>query len=116
MGVDDFQIVLERGLFITFLSFSANPNACEPGSHTPVFATFLLTAFSQFLKESGTGAYLRTLDKFLDCGGNVFADLRLDNSTEVHSTAGDAPPSGGGVSTIRRLSPWLPHSALVCVS
>jgi len=77
---DDFHTVLETGVFMKFLSFGADPNACEPWSCTPAFPMFLLSVFSECLKESRTDAFLRTLDKFLECGGGICASLDLTGS------------------------------------
>jgi hypothetical protein len=62
LGRKPFNFLLDHGFFSIFLSYGADPNSKMPRYDFTVFAMYLMTIFSDYIKNEGE--YLRTLDDF----------------------------------------------------
>jgi hypothetical protein len=76
LGRRPFNFLLDNGFFSLFLSYGADPNGKMPGYDFTVFAMYLMTIFSDYIKNESE--YLRTLDDFLGKGADLEIPLLLN--------------------------------------
>ena len=76
LGRKTFNFLLDHGFFSIFLSYGADPNSKMPGYDFTVFAMYLMTIFSDYIKNEGE--YLRTLDDFVGKGADFETPLLLN--------------------------------------
>lgn len=76
LGWRPFNFLVDHGFFHLFLSYGADPNSKMPGYDFTVFTMYLMTVFSDYIKNEGE--YLRTLDDFLGKGADFETPLSLD--------------------------------------